>query len=69
MPGKTSALRIRIEPMLHDEFLLCCKGIDRPASQVLREFMRRFVEKHKNTTQKDLFLNHKDMSLSTSVGS
>lgn len=43
---KSSALRIRIEPELHSNFLECCKNLDRPAAQILREFMREFVQQH-----------------------
>lgn len=40
---KDSGLRIRIERDLRDRFLAICRDQDRPAAQVLREFMRAFV--------------------------
>ena len=52
---KTSALRIRIEPDLHKQFLDTCKAHDVPASQVLREFMRQFVTSHEESSQLDFF--------------
>jgi hypothetical protein len=43
---KDSALRIRVQRDLHDRFLEVCRGQDKPAAQVLREFMRDYVEEH-----------------------
>ncbi len=51
LSAKTSALRIRIEPELHSQFLKCCQELDRPAAQVLREFMRDFVMQNSNSKQ------------------
>ncbi len=34
----------RVEAPLREQFVQICKGIDRPAGQVLREFMREFVK-------------------------
>ena len=53
--GKTSALRIRIDPDLHKKFLETCKSQDIPASQVLREFMKQYVSTHGKTDQMDFF--------------
>lgn len=43
MSGKDSGLRIRVEKALRDEFLEVCHAQDRPAAQVIREFMRDYV--------------------------
>ena len=43
---KDSALRIRVQRDLHDRFLEVCRSQDKPAAQVLREFMRDYVEEH-----------------------
>jgi hypothetical protein len=40
---KDSGLRIRIERELREKFLATCREKDRPAAQVLREFMREYV--------------------------
>ena len=56
---KTSALRIRIDPELHQQFLTICKDLDRPASQVLREFMRRFVEENSDAKRNGLLEDKK----------
>ena len=52
---KSSALRIRVEPELHRNFLDMCKRLDIPAAQLLRQYMRKFVEENKNDMQDDLF--------------
>jgi hypothetical protein len=46
MAGKDAGLRIRVERELRDEFLEICRAQDRPAAQVIREFMRRYVSEH-----------------------
>lgn len=43
MSGKDSGLRVRVEKALRDEFLEACHAQDRPAAQVIREFMRNYV--------------------------
>jgi len=45
---KDSGLRIRIERELREKFLATCREQDRPAAQVLREFMRAFVANNEN---------------------
>ena len=54
--AKSSNYRIRVEPDLHQEFLDACKSEDRPAAQVIREFMRAYVEKSHSMKQADLFV-------------
>jgi hypothetical protein len=46
MSGKDSGLRIRVEKTLRDEFLEICHAQDRPASQVIREFMRDYIARN-----------------------
>jgi hypothetical protein len=36
----------RVEAPLREQFVYICKGMDRPAGQVLREFMREYVREH-----------------------
>lgn len=52
MSGKDSGLRIRVEKALRDEFLEVCHAQDRPAAQVIREFMRDFVARNTNGNKK-----------------
>ncbi len=61
--GKTAALRIRIEPELHQKFLDICKSQDVAASQVLREFMKQYVSNHERTPQLDFFQQTRQSSV------
>ena len=40
---KDVGLRIRVQRGLREEFLKVCQAQDKPAAQVLREFMREYV--------------------------
>lgn len=42
---KDVGLRIRLQRELRDQFLSVCREQDKPAAQVLREFMRAYVAK------------------------
>lgn len=42
---KDSGLRIRVQRDLRDRFLEVCRAQDKPAAQVIREFMREYVER------------------------
>lgn len=46
---KDSGLRIRVQRDLREKFLEVCRAQDRPAAQVIREFMRAYIDRH--TTQ------------------
>ena len=43
---KDVGLRIRVQRELRDKFVEACRAKDKPAAQVLREFMRAYVEQH-----------------------
>jgi len=53
--SKSANYRIRVEPGLHRAFLDVCQQEDRPAAQVVREFMKAYVTQHQATQQLDLF--------------
>ena len=55
MAIKNAGLRIRVERSLRDEFLDACRAEDKPAAQVIREFMREYVAKHQSEAQGSLF--------------
>lgn len=57
--NKSAALRIRIEPSLHQQFIDTCKAQDINASQVLRDFMRHFVMQNAEGKQTQLFKEDK----------
>ena len=42
--GKEAVFTMKLEPELRDEFMAAAKRDDRPASQIVREFMRDFVQ-------------------------
>lgn len=43
---KDVGLRIRVQRELREQFLEVCRTQDKPAAQVLREFMRGYVAQH-----------------------
>ena len=43
---KDVGLRIRVQRELRERFLEACRTQDKPAAQVLREFMREYVALH-----------------------
>ncbi|MEG5434899.1 hypothetical protein [Enterobacter asburiae] len=55
MKEKNAGMRIRVERELRDEFLKICREQDRPAAQVIREFMRVYIaamkSKHAGQTE------------------
>lgn len=51
---KDAGIRIRVEKSLREAFVTVCQSEDRQASDVLREFMQTYVERHQ-AGQRDLF--------------
>ncbi len=49
---KDVGLRIRVQRELRDAFLAACRAQDKPAAQVLREFMREYVVEHRAENDK-----------------
>ena len=41
---KDAGFRIRVQRELREAFLATCKEQDKPAAQVIREYMRQYVE-------------------------
>lgn len=50
---KDSGLRIRVERDLRERFLEICRHQDRPAAQVIREFMRAYIAEHEADRRND----------------
>lgn len=44
MTGKDAGFRIRVERDLRDRFIEICRAKDRPAAQVVRDFMRQYID-------------------------
>ena len=57
--SKESVFTMKLEPELRDEFMAEAKATDRPASQVVRELMREFVQRQRQTREYDEFLQRK----------
>ncbi len=53
--NKDCGMRIRIQRELRRDFLVACRLQDRPAAQVLREFMREYVDRARQGVQRELF--------------
>lgn len=51
---KDAAIRIRVERVLHASFKAACQAGNRQASDVLREFMETYAERHQ-AGQSELF--------------
>jgi predicted transcriptional regulator len=41
---KDAVFTLKLEPELRDRFIAAAKSVDRPASQLVREMMREFVD-------------------------
>ena len=46
---KDAGFRIRVQRDLRRKFLEVCRAQDKPAAQVIREFMREYVDRHERT--------------------
>lgn len=57
--SKEAVFTIKLEPELRAEFMAEAEAAHRPASQVLRELMREFVQHQRETREYDDFLRHK----------
>ncbi len=53
--AKESGLRIRVDTQLREEFLRACKKEDLTAAQVLRAFMRTYIDRQARGLQAELF--------------
>lgn len=50
---------MKLEPDLRDEFMAEANAAHRPASQIVRELMREFVQRQREAREYDTFLRHK----------
>ena len=48
---KDVGLRTRVQRDLREQFLKVCRAQDKPAAQVLLEFMREYIERHTGETE------------------
>lgn len=54
--SKAAVFTMKLEPELRDEFMAAAEASHRPASQVVRELMREFVQRQQDH---DAFLHRK----------
>ncbi|MEQ9587315.1 MAG: hypothetical protein RJS97_05135 [Parvibaculaceae bacterium] len=57
---KDSGMRIRIDRDLRERFIEICRAEDRPAAQVIREFMRTYVQEHEISNDERPDASHED---------
>ena len=57
--SKQAVFTMKLEPELRDEFMAEAEVAHRPASQILRELMREFVQRQREAREYDDFLRRK----------
>lgn len=56
---KEAVFTIKLEPELRDDFMAEAAASHRPASQIVREMMREFVQRQREAREYDQFLHAK----------
>lgn len=64
---KDAVFTMKLEPELRDHFMAAAQASHRPASQVVRELMREFVERQQEASGYDAFLGRKVAAARVSV--
>ena len=57
--SKEAVFTMKLEPELRAEFMAEAEAVHRPASQVLRELMREFVQRQREAREYEAFLHGK----------
>ncbi|SCX46760.1 antitoxin of toxin-antitoxin stability system [Nitrosospira sp. Nsp1] len=57
--SKEAVFTMKLEPELRAEFMAETEAADRPASQVVRELMREYVQRQRQAREHDEFLRQK----------
>lgn len=57
--SKEAVFTMKLEPDLRDQFMAAAEASHRPASQVVRELMRDFVQRQRDEQAHDEFLQRK----------
>ena len=57
--AKEAVFTMKLEPELRDEFMAEAEAVHRPASQILRDLMREFVQRQRDAREYHQFLSHK----------
>lgn len=53
--SKAAVFTLKLEPELRDQFMAEADAADRPASQIVREFMREFVKRQCEAREYDIW--------------
>jgi len=56
---KEAMFTMKLESELRDEFMAAAEAAHRPASQVVREMMREFIQRQREAREYDAFLQRK----------
>ena len=56
---KEAVFTMKLEPELRAEFIAEAEAAHRPASQVVRELMREFIQRQRQAREYEEFLRHK----------
>ena len=65
--SKEAVFTMKLEPQLRADFMAEVAGEDRPASQVVRELMRGYIEQRRQARAYDDYLQRKVEAARTSV--
>ncbi|HEU0065978.1 MAG TPA: antitoxin of toxin-antitoxin stability system [Sphingomonas sp.] len=65
--SKAAVFTMKLEPDLRAEFMAAAEESHRPASQVVRELMREFVQRQRNRRDHSTFLHGKVAAARASV--
>ena len=65
--SKDAVFTMKLEPELRDHFMAAAQAAQRPASQVVRELLREFVERQQEADGYDAYLARKVAAARTSV--
>ena len=57
--SKEAVFTMKLEPELRDDFMAEAQASHRPASQILRELMREYVQRRREAREYDQFLQGK----------
>ena len=57
--SKHAVFTMKLEPELRDQFMAEAEASHRPASQIMREMMRQFVQAQQEAREYEVFLQRK----------
>ena len=54
--AKDAVFTMKLEPQLRDAFIAEAQAVDRPASQIVRDLMRDYVQRQRDQRDHDAFV-------------